>query len=119
MAAGKCCLLKPQQVSRETKVVLRGLGNVRCCMFKFSVVTIHLVYLSGTYKLEMLIVFPWCNEPEMNQCMRVLCLCLVRGMIKDRNPFSALSLPFYLEASRGMLTAHHHVTTSLLDESNF
>lgn len=51
--------------------------------------------------------------------MRVLSLCLVRGMIKDRNPFSALSLPFYLEALRGMLTAHHHGATSHLDESNF
>lgn len=52
MATGKCCLLKPQQVSRETKVVLRGLGDGRGCRFKVSVVTVHLVYLSGTYKLR-------------------------------------------------------------------
>lgn len=117
MATGKCCLLKPQQVSSETEVVLKGLGDGRCCRFKFLTVTVHLVYLSGTYQLRDAHSIPmlqWTQNESVYESAKPLL-----SMIKACSPFSAVSLPFYLEALRGMLTAHHHGTTSLLDESNF
>lgn len=100
MATGKCCLLKPQQVSSETEVVLKGLGDGRCCRFKVLTVTVHLVYLSGTYQLRDAHSIPmlqWTQNESVYESAKPLL-----SMIKSCSPFSAVSLPFYLEALRGI-----------------